>query len=100
MSGRRYDRILSGTALALILAAPLAAGAQVPEPPANGKVAAAFSERYPAEQNAAQSPALELRGATDQPAASAPASVNDSPAAALDPADRAVAEKVRDLLAA
>ena len=105
MSGRRYDRILSGTALALILAAPLAAGAQVADTPTNGKVAAAFTERYPAEQNPAQSPVVELRGATDQPVSSpsAPAAANDSvpdALAALDPADRAVAQKVRDLLAA
>ena len=54
MSGRRYDRILSSTALALILVAPLGAGAQDASKQ-NGKIAATFSERYSPEQTPAPS---------------------------------------------
>jgi len=43
MSGRRYDCILSSTALALILVAPLGAGAQDASKQ-NGKIAATFSD--------------------------------------------------------
>jgi L,D-transpeptidase YcbB len=111
MSGRRYDRILSSTALALILVAPLGAGAQDASMNAskqNGKTAAAFSERYSPEQTPAPaSPATTTPAASGQPASAVNAPVaTDQPAppsdplASLDPADRPIAEKIRDLLAA
>jgi murein L,D-transpeptidase YcbB/YkuD len=87
MTGLRYDRLLAGTALALILAAPVAGTAQDA-----GKLAAA-PIASPAEQTATPAPAANP-AATTEPAAA------PDPMASLDPADRAVAEKIRDLLAA
>jgi murein L,D-transpeptidase YcbB/YkuD len=117
MYNRRYNnRILAGTALALILAVPLAVMAKNDNPPAAAPVAATGAEQ-PAMQGApaavateanepsaistgafpAPTPAAE-QTATGQTAASEQASAPD-PLAALDPADRAIAEKLRDLLA-
>jgi murein L,D-transpeptidase YcbB/YkuD len=107
MSGRRYDCILSSTALALILVAPLGARAQDASKQ-NGKIAATFSERYSPKQTPAPTPpattmpavsgqpasAVNAPTATDQPAPAA------DPLASLDPGDRPIAEKIRDLLAA
>jgi len=104
MSGRRYDRILSSTALALILVAPLGAGAQDASKQ-NGN--AAFSEYSPEQTAAPASPATTTPAASGQPASAVNASVaTDQPAppsdplASLDAADRPIAEKIRDLLAA
>jgi murein L,D-transpeptidase YcbB/YkuD len=77
MSGSRRDRILAGTLLSFILAVPLHASAA-------------------AEGDAA--------GASDAVTAKDPTAVNEEsapadPIALLDPADRPVAEKIRDLLA-
>jgi L,D-transpeptidase YcbB len=107
MSGRRYDYILSSTALALILAAPLGAGAQDASKQ-NGKIAATFSERYsPKQTPAPTSSATTMPAVSNQPASAVNAPVaTDQPAppsdplASLDPADRPIAEKIRDLLAA
>jgi murein L,D-transpeptidase YcbB/YkuD len=111
MSGRRYDRILSSTALALILVAPLGARAQDSTANAskqNSKIAATFSERYSSEQTPAPaSPATTTPAASGQPASTVNAPVaTDQPArpsdplALLDPDDRPIAESIRDLLAA
>ncbi len=130
MSGHRYDRILASTALALLLAIPTIAGALAQEagkvaavaPPPATSTAPAASETPSGASNAATTG--EQKGPETQPAppqaatptvpndgaatattpASAasstePATVSD-PLAALDPADRAVAERIRDLLAA
>jgi L,D-transpeptidase YcbB len=107
MHGLRYDRILASTALALILAAPLGATA-APQQPA-GKLATAAPTAAPATTAATPSTAAP----TDQPATPPAAAPSEAPAApavtaepapdpmaALDPADRAVAEKIRDLFAA
>src|SRR5712692_6096871 len=105
MRGPRYDRILASTALALILAAPIGAYAQEPA----GKVAAAptvapASETSPmaapSEAPAAPKDAITPAATPAAPAtpAAEPAAAPD-PLAALDPADRAVAEKIRDLFA-
>jgi hypothetical protein len=58
MSGRRYDRILSSTALALILVAPLGARAQdsTAASKQNSKIAATFSERYSSDVQAGRFP--------------------------------------------
>ena len=107
MSGRCYDCILSSTALALILVAPLGAGAQ-DAGKQNGKIAATFSERYsPKQAPVPASPATAMPAVSGQPAsgvnapvaADQPAPPSD-PLASLDPADRPIAEKIRDLLAA
>ena len=96
MRGLRRDRILVGTALAFVLASPLAARAQeagqaqfaaVPvEAPALQPSPAASAESAPP-ANAEKSPAN-----TTEPAAKPDAT------AALDPADQAIAEKIREVL--
>ena len=121
MSGPRYERLLASTALALILAAPIGANAQDAGAPATPTTtseaaaqagAAALSTR----EASAASPAPPAETAEPAPApkdavtpASAPspsvaseqvAAPAPDPLATLDPADRAVAEKIRDLLAA
>ena len=110
MNGLRYDRILAGTALALILAIPM--GGLLAQDP--NKIAPAPTAAAPIEQTAAPAPAP----AAAAPVAAAPAeevatpalaaepvavteqAVPADPLASLDPADRAIAEKMRDLLAA
>jgi L,D-transpeptidase YcbB len=140
MSGPRYERLLASTALALILAAPIAANAQEAGAPAMAAAPAAPAAKTEtaatpvapaptASEAAAQAGAAALSrreaaalpGAPAEPAEPALAPKEDvSPASAaspgvaseqaaapapdplamLDPADRAVAEKIRDLLAA
>ena len=100
MSGPRYDRILASTALALILAAPLGTSAAAQE---TSKVATAPTA---ATQPAAEAPSPASRSreapatAPRSPAKDAEPAAAPDPMAALDPADRAVAERIRDLLAA
>jgi murein L,D-transpeptidase YcbB/YkuD len=100
----RY-RILAGTALALILAAPLVGMAKN-----SSQVAAVPMAAPPAEQAipesapataapAVEAPAVSSGAAPDAAAAVEPAAAPD-PLASLDPADRAVAENLRGLLAA
>jgi L,D-transpeptidase YcbB len=143
--GLRYERILAGTALALVLAAPFGAYAQAPaeaakpaaedrvKPPALGE--SIPKPPAPPEQDAATPPAAAQPAVVAQPpaAAAAPAAAAQPPAAAaqppaaaqapaepaadakaaaaeppvvvdplasLDPADRPIAEKIRDLFAA
>ena len=121
MYNRRYNnRILAGTALALILAVPLAVMAKNDSPPAAVPMAATGAEQAsqqgalvaapeakeppatftgasPAPATSAEQPGVE-QTATEQTAATEQKAAPD-PLAALDPADRAVAEKLRDLLA-
>ena len=95
MCGFRCDHILASAAVALVLAAPVYARAQ---------------ETALAATNPAVKPEVALRGSVTAavgvvpPAASAPASqpsvaMAPDASAALDPADRAIAERIRDLLA-
>ena len=99
MSGPRYDRILASTALALILAAPLGASVAAQETGklANAPTAATPSAPPPAESTPAAVPAPPPSDPSKD--AVTPATPPD-PMAALDPADRPVAERIRDLLAA
>jgi L,D-transpeptidase YcbB len=127
MSGLRYDRILASTALALMLAAPLGAVAQDTGKQDTGKVdtgkldtgklAAVPTATSPA-QPQTETPPTTATPASEAPASpptspmgAAPASSNNpaaateqaaapDPMASLDPADRMIAEKIRDLLAA
>ena len=109
MSGPRRDRLLAGTTLVLILAAPLAVLAQegidgaksaaaatgaspAGAPPSTQSSAAA----YPGDEPAAPSVAPPATPAS--PAAATEQSAAPDPLASLDPADRVVAEKIRDLL--
>ena len=108
MSGPRRDRILAGTALALILAAPFAGFAQEGTN-AGAKSAAVATGASPAgpgkTQDSAAYPGDEPTGtlnaapaAPASPAAATEQSAAPDPLASLDPADRVVAEKIRDLL--
>jgi L,D-transpeptidase YcbB len=133
MRGLRYDRILAGTAVALVLAAvtaadagstkatvahkpakvttavPTASPAQPETPATTGATTPEVSseptgatpvnaETAPAPATAAPAPAV-AAPATAAPAVATEAIAPD-PFAALDPADRPIAEKIRDLLAA
>src|SRR6516165_3681646 len=122
MHGLRY-RILAGTALALILAVPMVGLAQGPNKMAPAPTTASPPAALSVEQTATPAPAPRAaapveQAATPAPAAATPAEKASTPAlaadpvamteqaapadplASLDPADRAIAEKVRDLLAA
>src|SRR5262245_27534588 len=122
MYNRRYNnRILAGTALALILAVPLAVMAKNGNPPTAVPVAATGTEQTATQAapaavaTEANEPSAISTGAfpapapaaeqtnTEQTASGQTAATEQAPApdplAALDPADRAVAEKLRDLLA-
>jgi murein L,D-transpeptidase YcbB/YkuD len=115
MLASRSHRILASTALALVLAIPLASMAKAPNKLAATPITPA--EQAPAQALPAQAlpaPALPANdalaaaiGTAANPAAPNPAPATEpaapaapaDPLAALDPADRAVAEKLRDLLA-
>ncbi len=101
MNNRRY-RILASTALALILTAPLVMAKN------NGQSAAVPTAVPPAEQALPEtSPATAMpaneavisNGAAPADTTSAAQTAAPHPLASLDPADRAVADNVRDLLA-
>src|SRR5262245_58018278 len=110
MNGLRYDRILAGTALALILAIPM--GGLLAQDP--NKIAPAPTTASPVGQTVtpapaptapapvAASPAEEVATPTlaAEPVAMTEQAVPADPLASLDPADRVIAEKIRDLLAA
>ncbi len=125
MHGLRYDRILAGTALALILAVPMVGLAQGPNKMAPAPTTASPPAALPVEQTATPAPAPTAASPVEKTATPAPAAAAVSPAeqvstptlaadpvamteqavpadplASLDPADRAIAEKIRDLLAA
>jgi murein L,D-transpeptidase YcbB/YkuD len=98
MSNPRYDLILASSALALVLAVPLSGMASGP------KLAAAPIAVTPAEQISTQSPtAIAIALPADEPSANAATAPDHAaapdPLASLDPADRDIAEKIRDLLA-
>jgi murein L,D-transpeptidase YcbB/YkuD len=103
MRGLRYDRILAGTALALVLAAPYGAQAQrttaaieaeMPLPPDQGVVPP------PTSSDVKAAPAAVPAAPTAPTESAAEPVVPPDPFAALDPADRPIGEKVRDLLTA
>jgi murein L,D-transpeptidase YcbB/YkuD len=125
MRGLRYDRIWAGTAAALVLAAATAADAASTKGTVAHKPKATTAERAPRPPQATTTadvtsgPASvapldvetppSAKPAPAAPAAVAPAAVAPAaasetvapdPFAALDPADRPIAEKIRDLLAA
>src|SRR3989454_1419865 len=109
MHGFRYDRILAGTALALILAVPMVGLAQGPNKMAPAPTTASPPAALPVEQTATPAPAAAAASPAEQvstptlaadPVAMTEQAVPADPLASLDPADRAIAEKIRDLLAA
>jgi L,D-transpeptidase YcbB len=126
-----HDRILAGTAVALVLAAVTGADAASTKSPVAQASARVTTKVTTADPTQAATPAPTAADVTNEPAGSepagiapvkaeaAPAAVTPSPAAAtpapaaaasetvspdpfaaLDPADRPIAEKIRDLLAA
>src|SRR5216683_5638486 len=116
MHGFRYDRILAGTALALILAIPMVGLAQGPNKMAPAPTTASPPAASPVEEAATPAPAPVAASPAEQVStptlAADPAAVTEQavavteqaapvdPLASLDPADRVIAEKIRDLLAA
>src|SRR5207248_2686424 len=125
MRGPRYEHILAGTALALILAIPAGviardaakvAGAPVAAAPAESavtvaaaRVAAAPVAAAPVETApvtpTAPSATMPTEQTSPQPPAAAPVTTVEpaaapDPMASLDPADRPIAEKIRDIFAA
>ena len=107
MLASRSHRILASTALALVLAIPLASMAKAPNKLAATPITPAEqapAQALPAPQLPANDALAAAIGTAANPAASSPAPATEpaapvDPLAALDPADRAVAEKLRDLLA-
>jgi murein L,D-transpeptidase YcbB/YkuD len=101
----RRNRILAGTALALVLAVPLVGLANNASPtsatPTAAPLAASASEEaLPQPASVPARPEEEQTSSADGDAATAVAEpVASDPLASLDPADRAVAEIIRDLLA-
>jgi murein L,D-transpeptidase YcbB/YkuD len=101
MPSPRYDLILASSAVALILAIPLGSMAKDPN-----KLAAATMAATPAEQTSTQAataiavPTNEVsNGTPSDPATTTDQTAAPDPLASLDPADRAIAQKIRDLLA-
>jgi L,D-transpeptidase YcbB len=98
MSALRLDQILAGAAVAFVLTAPISALGQQTDPPNAGLTdqssktgdAAPGAPVTAPPASAAQAAAPGVVPAQDRPA---------DPLASLDPADRAVAERVHDLLA-
>jgi murein L,D-transpeptidase YcbB/YkuD len=106
MRNARYDRILTSTALALVFAVPLSARAndiKLAAAPVAAPAEQATPQTAPVAQNPVQTPAKETpavsNSAAPAPAAATEQTTAPDPLASLDPADRAVAEKIRDLLA-
>jgi murein L,D-transpeptidase YcbB/YkuD len=119
MRGLRYDRILAGTALVLVLAGapgayaqpdlleagvPMPAPAALPPPTASdvaGKDPADIIATTPTPVETTPAPEVTTTPAPVEIAtAPVPQAIPVDPLAALDPADRPIAEKLRELLAA
>jgi murein L,D-transpeptidase YcbB/YkuD len=108
MSGPRCDRILAGTALALILAAPFhvfaqEGGTSAAVPTGASPAGHASTETSPASTAPASGSPTATIDATPatstSPASATEQSAAPDPLASLDPADRVVAEKIRDIFA-
>jgi murein L,D-transpeptidase YcbB/YkuD len=122
MRGLRYDRIMAGTAVALVLAAvtsadvasakskaahtPTKVTTPVPAPaPIQAAMPATATATTTADVTSDPAATPPVKAETvPAPAAATPAAASETvapdPFAALDPADRPIAEKIRDLLAA
>src|SRR5262245_4570810 len=103
MRGLRYDRILGGTALAMVLA--LAPGAYAQPDPLEGGVPMPQATPLPpptaADVDSKDATPTTNNAVPAAPAEAAPAvETPPDPLASLDPADRPIAEKIRDLFAA
>src|SRR6478672_6318890 len=101
MRGPRYEHILATTALALILAAPpagMAKDAQLLSSPAAAPAKQTSTQGSPAAASPANVPAAVSPVAPADPATTVQQTAAPDPLASLDPADRVIAEKIRDLL--
>jgi murein L,D-transpeptidase YcbB/YkuD len=101
MTGPRYDLILASSGLALILAIPLCSMAMDPTKLAAapmGVPAAEQTSMQPATAITSSANEASSRSSTD-PATATEQTAAPDPFASLDPADRAIAEAIRDLLA-
>jgi murein L,D-transpeptidase YcbB/YkuD len=98
MPGPRYDLILASSALAVILAVPLSS---LPKDHTTLAAAPIAAEQASTQTSTVlASPAKEVSNDTvADPATATDQAAAPDPLASLDPADRAVAEKIRDLLA-
>ncbi len=97
MSALRLDQILASAAVAFLLTAPMPALGQQMEPPQAGLTDPSKPGDPAPGQPLAAPPASAVQTAT--PATTPEPDRPADPLASLDPADRAVAERVRDLLA-
>jgi murein L,D-transpeptidase YcbB/YkuD len=93
MNGHRPNQLLAGTAVALLLAAPVSALAQVIDHSKAGDAPAISAGEAPT------SPAAGV-AQTAAPGSAPEESRAPDPLASLDPADRAIAERLRDLVTA
>src|SRR5262249_20682619 len=114
MRGLGYDRILAGTALALVLALAPTAYAQpdllgpdvpmparaTPPPPTGADVVDKDATTGAVTPPATATPAAVIPAATTPAEGMPEAATPPDPLASLDPADRPIAEKMRDLLGA
>jgi murein L,D-transpeptidase YcbB/YkuD len=99
INGPRREYLLAGTAFALILAVVFSVFAQGRNPGPTGTSQQASTETSSARTaSASESPAASAALASTRPASATERVVPD-PLASLDPADRAIAEKIRDLVA-
>ncbi len=103
MRGPRCNHILASTALALILAIPLSSIANDNDKPSAVPMAATPADPASTQTGAvAATPANELpavsNGTLPESAIAAEPAAAPDPLASLDPADRVVAERIRDLL--
>ena len=95
MSGHRYDHVLASAAVALLLAAPLSALAQETAPAkSSGEVITSTVTAAAGVTTAAPSLRTSVNDAVPAPAPTS------NPLASLDPADRPIADRICDLLAA
>src|SRR5258707_14625939 len=101
MPGSRYDLILASSALALILAVPLSGMANDPSKLAPAPMAVTLGEQASTQTSTMIAiPAKEVSNDTlADPASATDQAAMTDPLASLDPADRAIAETLRDLLA-
>jgi murein L,D-transpeptidase YcbB/YkuD len=98
MRGPRYDRILAGTALALVLALGPSAYAQPDRLEANMPLPEQSVLPPPTAADVTSTPGNNAPATEVTPSESAAPEKAPDPLASLDPADRPIAEKMRDLL--
>lgn len=99
MFGARYELVLASSGLALILVIPLTVMTQGADKLAAAPVAEVSAEQTPAAAMIVTPPNVVSDSAPTDPTTATDQASAPDPLASLDPADRAIAEKIRDLLA-